>query len=172
MRARRGAAAAEMAIVAPLLLALGFGSVEAGNFMLNEHRLTKAVRDAARYAARQPFSTYSTCTSSGATMSGTLATNVTNLVKTHQLAGGSDQLPNWSNAASSVALQAKCDTITVNGQTMSGVYDGNTYGGNATKWVIVTVTATLRYQPVLGAFGFTGSGLNLHAEEQAPVMGV
>lgn len=167
VRARRGAAAAEMAIVAPLLLVLGGGSFELGNFMLDQHRLTKAVRDAARYAARQPFSTYSTCTSGGATITGTLATNVTNLVRTHQLSGGTDQLPNWSNSASSVVVQAKCATSLVNSQTMRGVYEGNSSG-----WVVVTVTATLRYQPVIGAFGFTGTGTDLYAVEQAPVVGV
>ena len=165
--ARRGAAAVEMALVAPLLLAIGCGSVELGNFMLDEHRLTKSVRDAARYAARQPFSSYSSCTSAGAPISGQLATDVTNLVRTHQLSGGNDQLPNWSNAASKIGLSATCGTTTVSGQTMSGVYSGNSNG-----WVIVTVSAALRYKPVIGAFGFTGNGLDLHADEQAAVTGV
>jgi Flp pilus assembly protein TadG len=167
LSARSGAAAIEMAIVAPLMLAIGCGSVEVGNFMLDEHRLIKSVRDAARYAGRQPFSTYSACTAAGATISGQLATDVTNIVRTHRLSGGTDQLPNWSNAASSISVKAACATTTINSQTMSGVYSGNTNG-----WIVVTVAATLRYQPVIGAFGFTGRGLDLHAAEQAPVVGV
>jgi len=156
-----------MAIIAPLMLAIGCGSVEVGNFMLDEHRLVKAVRDAARYAGRQPFSTYSACTAGGATIGGQVATDVTNLVRTHQLSGGTDQLPNWSNAASSISLKAACATTAINSQTMSGVYSGNSNG-----WIVVTVSATLRYKPIVGAFGFTGNGLDLHAEEQAPVVGV
>ena len=35
---------------------LMFGAVELGNYFLNEHSLVKAVRDGARYAARQDFS--------------------------------------------------------------------------------------------------------------------
>ena len=57
-RDRKGSAAVEMALVTPLLLVIMFGSVEVGNFFYNEHLLTKAVRDGARYAARQNFSYY------------------------------------------------------------------------------------------------------------------
>ena len=62
LRSRRGSAAAEMALVSPLLAVLMIGSVELGNFFYNEHILMKAVRDGARYAARQNFSNYSACT--------------------------------------------------------------------------------------------------------------
>ena len=54
-RDRNGAAAAEMALVAPLLLILMFGSFEVGKFFWDEHLVTKAVRDGARFAARQSF---------------------------------------------------------------------------------------------------------------------
>ena len=36
--------------------------VEIGNYFLDEHILVKAVRDGARFAARQNFSNYSACT--------------------------------------------------------------------------------------------------------------
>src|SRR5215217_7313983 len=49
----RGSAAAEMALVLPLLLALMFGSLELGDYFLSEHVLLKGVRDGAVYAARQ-----------------------------------------------------------------------------------------------------------------------
>ena len=48
---RRGAAAAEMALVTPLLLVILFGAVELGNYFYNEHIVVKAVRDGARFAA-------------------------------------------------------------------------------------------------------------------------
>ena len=52
---RRGSAAAEMAMVAPLLIGIMFGSLQMGKFFWDEHQVLKAVRDGARYAARQSF---------------------------------------------------------------------------------------------------------------------
>src|SRR5687768_3608606 len=54
---RSGAAAAEMALVAPLLVTIMFGSLEIGKYFWDEHLVVKAVRDGARYAARQNFAT-------------------------------------------------------------------------------------------------------------------
>ena len=50
-----GAAAAEMALVLPLLLVIMFGSFEIGHFFYSAHIANKGVRDGARYAARQNF---------------------------------------------------------------------------------------------------------------------
>ena len=55
---RSGSSAAEMALVTPLLLVLMFGTFELGYFFLSEHVVQKAVRDAARYAARLPMASY------------------------------------------------------------------------------------------------------------------
>ena len=63
---RCGAAAAEMALVAPMLITLMFGSFELGNYFLSEHALAKAVRDGARYATRIAVTNYS-CPSGSAT---------------------------------------------------------------------------------------------------------
>ena len=90
IRDRRGAAAAEMALVLPLLLTIMVGSVELGSFFYNEHILAKAVRDGARYAARQNFSYYSAC--SGAP-TGTVVAETRALVRTSLLAGGTDRFP-------------------------------------------------------------------------------
>src|SRR3546814_16622191 len=46
-----------MALVWPMLILLMFGSFELGNYFLDEHVVLKAVRDGARYAARQNFTT-------------------------------------------------------------------------------------------------------------------
>lgn len=51
---RRGAAAAEMALILPVLLLLLFGGVEGGHFIWTQHKVTKAVRNGARFAARLP----------------------------------------------------------------------------------------------------------------------
>ena len=56
MRNSSGTAAAEMALVTPLLMALMFGSFELGNYFYTSHIVAKAVRDGARYASRRGFS--------------------------------------------------------------------------------------------------------------------
>ena len=61
---RSATAAVEMALVAPLLILLMFASVDAGNYFLSEHVVDKAVRDAARYAARLPFTDFD-CSTDG-----------------------------------------------------------------------------------------------------------
>jgi len=161
IRNKNGAAAAEMALVTPLLLIIMCGAFELGNFFLDEHILVKGVRDGARFAARQNFSNYPSC--SGA-VADPLLTNTRNVVKTGLPSGGTDRLPYW--AATTISVTMSCAT-TAGGQTMSGIYRGRTSGAP-----IVTVSATVPYTPVLRSFGFRGTGLNLNATQQAAVMGI
>ncbi|HET9354223.1 MAG TPA: TadE family protein [Sphingomicrobium sp.] len=169
-RDRRGAAAAEMALVAPLLCAILIGSVEVGSYFYNEHILVKAVRDGARYASRQSFSYYesgtpATCASP---TNSTMINNVRSLVRTSLLASGTDRFPDIDN--SDITVTATCLT-TVSSQSMTGIYRGRT-GGTAGA-PVVTVTASVDYDPVIGAaFGFSGVGLKLNASQQAAVMGI
>jgi Flp pilus assembly protein TadG len=57
LRDERGAALLEFALVAPLLLALTFGAIDAGRFLFLQHALLNAVRDGARLAAVSPMAT-------------------------------------------------------------------------------------------------------------------
>lgn len=162
-----GAAAAEMALVMPLLLTIMIGSVELGNFFYNEHILAKAVRDGARYAARQGFANYD-CSGEPST---TVRDNTRELVQTSLLAGGADRLANW--AATTISVTERCVSsatdMSNSTETMTGIYDELSLGGAP----IVTVSATVAYTPVIGvAFGFSGVGLNLRASQQAAVMGI
>jgi Flp pilus assembly protein TadG len=168
LRDRRGNAAAEMAMVTPLLLILMMGCVELGNYFWNEHALLKAVRDGARYAARQDFSNFATCTNSGTDLSSsTIGSNTKTVVEKGSLdTTQPDLLPNWSTAT--FKLTATCDTVQVGGQNMSGLYQNNTNG-----WTKVTVETTLTYRPVLAvALGFSGVGYQLYAQSQAAVTGL
>jgi Flp pilus assembly protein TadG len=161
-RNKSGSAAAEMALVAPMLCAILIGSVELGSFFYNEHILTKAVRDGARYAARQSFTLYS-C--SGAP-SGTVVADTRALVRTSLLSGGTDRFADIQDA--DVTLATSCKT-TQNSQSMAnGIYKGMANGAP-----IVTVSATVEYAPVIGAaFGFSGVGYHLNAKQEAAVTGI
>lgn len=64
-RDERGSPSVEMVLVLPFLLVLLFGGFEAGNFVWTQHKLTMAVRDGARFAARMPVDKF--CTEDTAT---------------------------------------------------------------------------------------------------------
>jgi hypothetical protein len=157
-----------MAMVTPLLLILMFGSVELGNYFWNEHTLLKAVRDGARFAARQGFSNFNTCSSSGTDLSSsTVGLDTKKVVQKGSLDGSQpDLLPNWSTAT--FRLTATCDTTQIGGQDMSGLYRNNPNG-----WTKVAVETTLTYRPVLAvALGFSGVSYQLYAQSQAAVTGL
>lgn len=156
-RSDAGTAAAEMALVTPLLIILMFGAFELGNYFLSEHVVVKAVRDGARYAARQAFSNY-TCPS---TVNTTMRTNVQELTRTGKVTGGTARLRGWTNN-STVTVAITCQAV---GTTYSGVYNG------MTNIPVVTVTASVPYDPLFNSLGFTSSSLLLNAESQSAVMG-
>ena len=61
IRNERASAAAELAMITPILLALMFGSVELGNLFTDRHALEKQVRDGARFAARLELNATYSC---------------------------------------------------------------------------------------------------------------
>lgn len=156
---RSGAAAAEMALMVPLLLTLMVGSFELGNYFWNSHIVTKAVRDGARYASRQSFDNFD-CTASNVAPG--VVTNTQNLTRTNQVAsGGTARLPGWTQA-NSVAVTMRPD--------ITGTY-GGFYVGMACVPVVI-VTATVPYRSLFGVLGFNTTGLNLTANSEVPVMGL
>ena len=162
IRDRSGNAAAEMAMVTPLLLILMLGCAELGNYFWNEHTLLKAVRDGSRFAARQSFNWYG-CSGSPDTTN--VVTPTQNVVMYGYLSGTNKLTPNIT--AANVTVGQSCAT-TAGGQTMQGLYKNNANGA-----VVVTVTATVTYRPVLAiALGFSGVGYQLYAQSQAAVTGL
>ncbi len=166
LRSGRGAAAAEMALVTPLLLLILAGSVEIGNYFYNEHILAKAVRDGARYAARQNFTYYGCSGAPG----GSVVAETRALVKTSLLSGASNRLPFWNDAT--ITLSTSCATTATDAssstQNMTGIYRGKASGAP-----VVTVAAVVPYTPVIGAaLGLSWNGLALNASEQAAVTGI
>lgn len=162
---RRGSAAAEMALVTPLLLVLMFGAMELGKYFWDQHIVVKAVRDGARFAARQSM-TAMPCTGS---IDSTAETRIKNLVRTGTADGtGSARLYYWTNPA----------TITVS----VSCYDNSGGGGSTTVYAgvynsmanvpRVTVSASVPYTPLVGGIGLEVAGLELNASNQAAVMGI
>jgi Flp pilus assembly protein TadG len=157
----RGTAAIELVLVLPLLLVLMLGSVELGSYFWSEHILVKGVRDGAIFAARREI--YD-CTGGAATVSQAAKDDTEAVVRSGELSGGTDRLPNWDSATFDVTVACAADA---GGTAMSGMYSQT--GGNVP---IVTVTAQLPYRTVISTIGFNAASLNLGAREQAIGTGV
>ena len=152
-----GAAAAEMALVVPLLTTIMFGAFEAGNFFWNQHIVTNAVRDGARYAARRPLTDFAGCIPSTGVVADTRSVTRTGLVS-----GGTPRIANWTDPLTvSVTMPGGC-----NPSFSGGIYRNNP-GGAPT----VTVSATLPYNSLFKNLGFTTTTLNMRADAKAAVMG-
>ena len=160
-RDRKGSAAAEMALVMPLLLALGFGCFELGNYFWNNHIVGKAVRDGARYAARQPFVKLG-C-GPGVTDAAT-ETNIKNVTRTGTIAGGNARVRGWDN--NEVTVTVECQP------TPSGIYVGGIYAGLNGGGRTVTVTAAVQYPTFFARLGFNSANLTVNGRSQAAVMGI
>lgn len=159
-----GAAAAEMALVAPLLLALMFGSFEVGKYFWDEHIAVKAVRDAARFAARQSFASMPCA---GTATNEAQIKNVAMYGKPTVTATDAPRLYYWTDP-STVSVTITCyDNSGVDGNR---VYDG-VYADRASV-PRVTVTATVPYSAIVGGLPLLNSGAHLNASDQAVVFGI
>jgi Flp pilus assembly protein TadG len=151
----KGTAAAEMALVTPLLIIIMFGAFEAGNFFWNQQIIGKAVRDGARFAGRRPFTDYVGCAPSTNVINDTR-----NVTRTGRISGGTPRIANWTDATT-VTVTGTCSATTTN-----GIYRNNPGGAP-----IVTVSATVTYNSLFGNLGFTTTSLAMRADAQAAVMG-
>jgi len=161
---RSGSAAVEMVLVLPILLALMLGAVDVGNFFLSEHVVDKAVRDAARYAARLPLADYTDCT----VPSGGAAEQQTQRVARFGEPDGTGnaRLVGWT-ADSMTIVTISCDDGTSgNSWATGGIYTDFPRGAPT-----VTVSATVPYNSFFGALGLGRLTANLNAESQAAVIG-
>jgi Flp pilus assembly protein TadG len=157
-RQESGAAAVEMALVAPVLIVIMFASMELGHYFYSEHIVVKAVRDGARFASRQGFVDYS-CPS---TIGGTVVTDTQNLTRTNTVNGsGTPRLAGWTQN-SSVTVSLRCDT--------SGTYISFYQGTGGVP--IVTVTAVVPYTSLFKAIGFNSMNLSVRSTSEVPVMGI
>ena len=158
IRDRRAAAAAEMALVMPLLILIMFASFEMGNFFWDAHIADKAVRDGARFAARQSFADMP-C---GGTPTNLLA--IQELTRTGQTNGGiPPRIYGW--ATGHVTVTVTCDTA--NSYSNAGIYQGLTGGSRR-----VTVAAAIPYPSLFKFVGINTTGMTINAQSEAAVMGI
>jgi Flp pilus assembly protein TadG len=156
---RSGAAAAEMALVLPLMLILVFGTFELGYYFLSEHVVDKAVRDASRYAARLPLSDYPSCTS----VDPTAEQQIQRLARTGDPDGTTARLGGWT-ADSMTTVAVSCPGT--GSYANAGIYTDFPDGAP-----IVTVTAAVPYNTLFGLLGLGKATLTLNASQQAAVIG-
>lgn len=158
---RAGAAAAELALVAPLLLVLMCGAFELGNYFLSEHVVQKSVRDAARYAARLPMTDYTGCDVAGG---GPAEQQTQRVARFGDPSGsGSARLAGWT-ADNMTDVSIVCDNSSSYGT--GGIYVDFPDGAP-----VITVHATVPYNTFFGALGIGPGSLDLNAESQAAVIG-
>lgn len=160
LRSQNGTAAAEMALITPLLLTLMFGAFELGNYFYSEHVVVKAVRDGARFASRS-FALNADCSTPPVSV-----VNATKAVtRTGRVTGGTTRLAGWTND-STVSVTLVCTTT--GGYVGNGIYTGLAGGVR-----VVRVTAAVPYTSLFGVVGLgNGNNLTLNARSEAPVMGI
>lgn len=174
---RRATAAAEMALVAPFLLALLFGSVELGNFFMSEHALEKQVRDGARYAARLSVAQNYSCPDT-VFADANADDDIINITKTGAVSGNG--FPRWDPSYWARTCDGETQTVTVSfrcvaksdvdtgGSGTTGIY--TSLSGNDIP--VVKVSGAVKYWSVLSRLGFNATNICLRAESEAAVQGL
>ena len=169
-KSQAGVAAIEMALVAPFLLALLFGSVEMGKYFMDQHVVVKAVRDGARFAARQPMSNYRGDDAGCADIADELiATQTRNVVRSGNPAGTGSRLTYWTDPET-ITVSTSCSAI-AGGEELGGIYAGAADGDAAVGAPVVTVSVTLPYESLFDFVPFA-EALDIRAEQQAVVTGI
>jgi Flp pilus assembly protein TadG len=178
LRSRSGTAAVEMALVAPLLLALMFGSLELGNLFMDQHALTKQVQDGARFASRLAISTSYVCSADPATVfqDSDATDQIIHVTKDGVVTGSGT--PRWTSYWS-----RNCDgggdtlTVTVRCVPKADVDADDTgftgiYTGLDGSIPVVKVAGAVKYRSVLAALGFDATDVCLRAQSEAAVQGL
>lgn len=174
LRDMRGAAAAEMAMVLPLLIIIMFGSMELGNYFMQEHVVVKQVRNGARFASRLSLSSDYSCPTtifdadkSEEETGLTPDQQIINVTRTGRVDGSGtarfaeDAEP--CGDASAVAVTYRC----ADSDEFGGIYtalDGDV--------PVVKVAASYRYDSLFNKLGFDATNLCVTAESEVPVAGL
>jgi Flp pilus assembly protein TadG len=179
LRNDQAAAAAEMALVTPFLLALMFGAFELGNLFMDEHALEKQVRDGARYGARLELSDDYSCSADPATVFAEGDATDDDIIKvTKDGVTSGDGSPRWTtywdrkcnNATPTLAVTVRCvekSDIDTDDTGSTGIYSG--LDGDIP---VVVVSGAVKYRSVLASLGFDATNVCLRAKSEAAVQGI
>jgi hypothetical protein len=169
LRSERASAAAELALILPLLLVLFFGTFELGNLFLTQHTLSKQVRDGVRFASKLTLAEDYSC-ASNVFESASAESDIISVTKRGSLDAtvpGSLYDAYWETPCSGapVAVTFRC------------VDKGTNYGGVYQELdgpiAVVQVATGVIYRPILtNAIGFNNAGICLRASAEAPVIGL
>jgi hypothetical protein len=154
---RSGAAASEMALMLPMLLAIMFGGFEAGHYFYTEQKIIKAVRDGARYAGRLQFTAFP-CDGS---IDADAEDNIVNVTRTGTVNGDTPRISGWD-----------ADDITVTFACNADFEDAGIFTGTTGGAPVVQVAATAEYPSLFNTLGFIDGTANVAASAQAVVNGI
>lgn len=162
-----GAAAAELALLLPLLTVLMFGGMEVGGYLWAEHQVIKSVRNGARFAGRQDFANF-VCDADNV---GAADTAVRNLIRTGTVDGtGNAVIRTWTAADDGIAIAVVCQTDA--DYSTTGIYadqsGSDTPAIDSARYVEISVE--LPYPSLFEELGYL-DGRSISASAQSPVMG-
>lgn len=170
--------AAEMALLAPMLLALMFGSFELGNFFMNQHALQKQVQDGARFAARLELDSTAYSCPGTVFLDPDATTKIVNVTENGSVSGaGKPRFGSWywartcTGKAQTVTVSVRCvdkDQVDSGDTGFTGIYTGL----SGTTIPVVKVEADVMYPSVLSGLGFNSTNICLQASSEAAVQGL
>ena len=164
LRDTRGAAAAEMALMIPLLLTLMFAGFEAGHYFYTQQQVIKAVREGSRYAGRLGFSAFP-C---GGTADPAAIANIKEVTLTGTAPNLSPVARNTNPRVrgmehSDITVTYRCDANFAD----AGIFKGSTGGAP-----IVLVSASTGYNSLFEQLGVIDSSAIVQASSEAVVNGI
>jgi len=176
-RDRKAAAAAELALVTPFILALMFGSAELGNYFADQHALEKQVRDGARFASRLEFSSTYDCPAKQIFQDPDWNAKIINVTKNGVVSGtGKPRWTSyWDRTCDGTPDTLKVTFRCVKKADVETTADGPTGLYSAlpgTDIPVVKVSGAVKYRSVLGTLGLNATNLCLKAESEAAVQGL
>ena len=162
IRDESAAAAAELVLALPLLLSSSGDRSRSAIISSTSICWSKA------FATARPMPRTRTSASSTArngTVDATVVNDTQNIVPQRRLSGGRTGCANWGSATFTMSVSC----VPRPAQRLWAAIMHSTPGGLVPK---ITVTATVRYSPVLGNLGFRPATLGLNASQQATVIGI
>jgi Flp pilus assembly protein TadG len=167
LRDEKGSPTAEFALILPALIMLMFGGFEAGNFVWTQHKLVKAVREGARFAARLPVTDY--CDGATAQFDPDAEADIKAVTLTGALPGASTNPAVPGMTLSNITVSPACAAYAVS-ETGSGtgIYSDLGNGGP----VVTVSVAGVGYPSLFAQLAGLDGSINLAAKASAPVIGL